>query len=276
MRVFLWGAGVLLCVVMASQSIAAQQTTPTPDTTVTPSRETPIMQTPDIQTQAKRWDVSPGEYQRYIDLMRGPLGKWNADIDPLLALGMFAESPEQQRVYAERYARQEFEFTERALAFQRAYHAAFERLYPKAPMLDQRLLAPYFTHQQQKAERQAVMRQARQRFVEGDRLLVFVPLSCSTCLKVINRLANIVHSRKNSGVDIYVRDAVDKGSVSDWATTHGIQTKWLADQRLTLNRDEGLLQRLLSQSSGASNDAIPIFLKRDGRFYQISAVQLGL
>ena len=69
----------------------------------------------------------------------------------MLALGMFSESPQQEQRYAELYAQQEFDLTERTLQFQQAYQSAFERLYPNTTMLDQRLLAPYFLHQQKKS-----------------------------------------------------------------------------------------------------------------------------
>jgi integrating conjugative element protein (TIGR03759 family) len=242
----------------------------------TPSTETPISLTLELQTRAKRWSLDQGEYQRYLDLMQGPLGKWNPDLDPLLALGMFVESPQLERHYAELYAQQEFDLTERALQFQQAYWAAFERLYPSNAMLDQRLLAPYFTHQQQKASMRDAKRLARQGFTEGDRLLLFVPSNCPQCLSLINRLRSLLSSTPRSGVDVYVKSAQDDAAVRAWAQAHNIQPAWLDKQRLTLNRDEGLLQRLASQSSNSSTSEAPIFLKRNERFFQLSRETLGL
>ena len=242
----------------------------------TPSVETPVSRTLELQTLAKHWGLDRGEYHRYLDLMRGPLGKWNPDLDPLLALGMFAASPQQEQRYAELYAQQEFDLTERALQFQQAYRAAFERLYPSTDVLDQRLLTPYFTHQQQKSEMRETKRIAQKRFVEGDRLLLFVPLSCRQCLSEINQLVSLLAGTQQSGVDVYVRDAQDDEAVRAWANTHNIKTAWLNDQRLGLNRDEGLLQRLMSQSTTSPADAMPIFLKRNGRFFQLNRESLGL
>ena len=116
-------------------------------TSQTPGTETPISRTIELQTLAKRWGLDEEEYQRYLDLMRGPLGKWNPDLDPLLALGMFAESPQEEQRYAELYAQQEFDLTGRTLQFQQAYRAAFERLFPNAsdvrsPLVGSLLCAP--------------------------------------------------------------------------------------------------------------------------------------
>ena len=242
----------------------------------TPSTETPISLTLELKTKANHWGLDGREYQRYLDLIRGPLGKWNPDIDPLLALGMFAESTQQEQRYAELYAQQEFNLTERALQFQQAYRAAFERLYPNTTMLDQRLLSPYFAHQQQKSETREAKRLAQKRFVEGDRLLLFVPPNCRQCLPEINLLISILSGTQQSGVDVYIRDAQDDEAVRVWAAAHGIKTEWLNDQILSLNRDEGLLQRLMSQSTASPADAMPIFLKRNGRFFQLNRESLGL
>ena len=242
----------------------------------TSATETPISQTIELRTLAKRWGLDQEEYQHYLDLMRGPLGKWNPDLDPLLALGMFAESPQQEQRYAELYAQQEFELTGRTLKFQQAYRAAFERLFPNEAMLDHRLLAPYFAHQQQKLAMKDAKRLAQKRFVDGDRLLLFVPPNCRECLPVINQLIGLLSSTQQSGVDVYVRDTEDDGAVRTWANAHAIKTTWLNGRYLTLNRDEGLLQRLKSQSTVSQADTMPIFLKRNGRFFQLSREGLGL
>ena len=46
----------------------------TEDTLQTPSTETPISRTVELQTLAKQWSLSQEEYQHYLDVMRGPLG----------------------------------------------------------------------------------------------------------------------------------------------------------------------------------------------------------
>ena len=88
--------GLILLSSISSAVIASEALT---NASQTPGTETPISRTIELQTLAKRWKLDQEEYQRYLDLMRGPLGKWNPDLDPLLALGMFAESPqEEQRI----------------------------------------------------------------------------------------------------------------------------------------------------------------------------------
>ena len=267
--------GLILLSSISSAAIADTHEAVT-HTSQTPSTETPISRAIELQTLAKRWALDQEEYQRYLDLMRGPLGKWSPDLDPLLALGMFAESSQEEQRYAELYAQQEFDLTGRTLQFQQAYRAAFERLFPNAAMLDHRLLAPYLAYQQQKSAMKDVKRFAQKRFVDGDRLLIFVPPNCRECLPVINRLMGLLSSTQQSGVDVYVRDAQDDGAVRAWANAHAIKTTWIDDRYLTLNRDEGLLQRLKSRSTVSPADVMPIFLKRNGRFFQLSRESLGI
>ena len=267
--------GLILLSSISSAAIADRHEAIT-HTSQTPGTETPISRTIELQTLAKRWGLDEEEYQRYLDLTRGPLGKWNPDLDPLLALGMFAESPQEEQRYAELYAQQEFDLTGRTLQFQQAYRAAFERLFPNAAMLDHRLLAPYLTHQQQKSAMKDAKRFAKKRFVDGDRLLIFVPPNCRGCMRVISQLIGLLSSAQQSGVDVYVRDAQDDDAVRAWANAHAIKTAWFNGRHLTLNRDEGLLQRLNSQSTVSSADVMPIFLKRNGRFFQLNRESLGL
>ena len=267
--------GVILLSFISSAAIADTNEA-LANSSQTPDTETPISRTIELRTLAKRWRLDHEEYQRYLDLMRGPLGKWSPDLDPLLVLGMFAESSQEERRYAELYAQQEFDLTERTLRFQQVYRAAFERLFPNSGMLDHRLLAPYFSHQQQKSAMKNAKRLAKKRFAEGDRLLLFVPSNCRDCLPVIHQLIGLLSSTQQSGVDVYVRDAQDDGAVRAWANAHAIKTAWLNNQHLTLNRNEGLLQRLKSQSTVSTADAMPIFLKRNGRFFQLNRESLGL
>ena len=246
------------------------------NTVKTPSTTTPISRTQEVQTLAKHWGLDPEEYQTYLDLMRGPLGKWNPDLDPLVALGMFATSPQQERRYAELHAQQEFDLTERTLQFQQAYRSAFDRLYPNQSVLDQRLLAPYFAHEHIKSTKRAAKRLAQKRFKDGDRLFLFVGEHCLSCLPTINRLMSLLSGTQDGRVDVYIRDAQGDDDVRVWALAHNIQSDWLDRQRLTLNRDEGLRQRLARQSALPLMSDTPIFLKRGGRFFQLSLKDVGL
>lgn len=266
---------ILLLVSISGIAIAAEPMSAV-DKSQTQVAHTPAVQTPDTKTIAQYWSLGVKEYQRYQELMRGPLGHWSPTIDPLLALGMFAQTPAQQRRYAELYARQEFELTERTLRFQQVYRAAFQRLYPNVDTIDQRLIAPYRLHQQQKESAKEARWLAKKQFQNGDRVMVFVPARCDQCSSMIPRLMSLVSGTRNASIDVYVRNASDDDAVRAWAQAHQIHAKQLGDNALTLNRDEGLWQRLKSRSSNNISADIPIYLKRNGQFFQLLAEDSGL
>lgn len=239
-------------------------------------RETPITRTQVVETQAALWRLDISEYERYLELMAGPLGKWNDNLDPLMALGMFPQNPQDVRRYAELYAQQEFELTERVLDFQQAYRAAFDRLYPFVGMLDQRLLAPYFENELLQTQSQEAARQAQQIFLANDRLLIFVPLDCGRCLSSISHLMGLLAQVTESGVDVYIREAIDDDAVARWALENNIQSQWVEEGELTLNRDEGLYRGLVSQTTEINRIVLPIFLKRSDQYLQLDPRNLGL
>ncbi len=241
-----------------------------------PVHQSAVSETTVLEQRAGYWSLDITEYQRYLTLMEGPLGKWNANIDPLMALGMFAESAQESRRYAELYAQQEFAFTERVLHFQRDYHAAFKRLYPNARLFDQQLLAPYYTHQNQQSQARIAKRAMQQRFKVGDRLLVFVSRSCQGCVSNIQKLMGLLTGIPKTGVDVYVREAGNDHDVQAWAGSHGINPQWQEHQQLTLNRDEGLYKRLLALSPHSTAANFQVFLQRNQQFYAINREELGL
>lgn len=260
---------VSLLVMLANAAIADELKTIS-ETAQVIAKDTQVIQSETIETQASRWSLDASEYREYLELMKGPLGKWSPEIDPLLALGMFAQSEQQERRYAELYAQQEFVLTQRTLRFQQVYREAFSRLYPNTGVVDKKLLEPYFYHQQKKADSREAKLLLRQKIIEGDRLLVFVPLSCNQCSKLITQLMGLVSGVPNSGVDIYVLKSVEDAAVRNWAQARHIQPDWLNTKRLTLNKNEGLLERLQAQASSPEHKKISVFLKRNNSYFKIN------
>jgi integrating conjugative element protein (TIGR03759 family) len=62
--------------------------------------------------------------------MHGPLGVYSPNLDPLTALGIEARSDEERNHYAELQVHAEAQRVEKMLTYQRAYDAAWQRLYP--------------------------------------------------------------------------------------------------------------------------------------------------
>ena len=117
--------------------------------------ETEIVSSEAMLFEAKRWNLTVKEYQRYTEVISGPLGRWNPDIDPLMALGLYANNDIDRQRYAELYAQQEYELIKRTLAFQRSYRSAFGQLFPDANIIDSEYLQGYYDDQGHKKQRQS-------------------------------------------------------------------------------------------------------------------------
>ena len=235
----------------------------------------------EIQTmgvhQAKHSDLASEEWVRYIELLRGPLGYWNPSIDPLLALGMFAQNRDEERIYAERYAKQEHALTVRALRFQRAYQGAFARLYPDASLTDKRLLTPYVAHREQRSSQPLLpAKQSSPRLRKGDRLRVFVSQSCDLCDQLLPVIAQQLTAIDAVRVDVFVVNAANDSDVRQWAQTHAINPQWVLSNRMTLNRDDGELARLRQHTDEPDQPLPLLFLQRESKVFQLRVSDWGV
>jgi len=98
-------------------------------------RDTRLTETERVQ-RAEAWGLRIEEWQRYETLMQGQRGLWSPELDPILVLGIHARSDDERRRYAELAVEQERTRVAGELAFQRAYDAAWQRLYPDELMID--------------------------------------------------------------------------------------------------------------------------------------------
>ncbi len=257
--------------------------------------ESSTQDTETLATLAAPWKLTAAEFRRYHTLMQGPLGRWNPHMDPVLALGIFAESVMEQQRFAERYAQQEYALTTRTLAFERVYRQAFARLFPNAEIINPALLQPYYAHQQarqqaqQQAHQQAIAPDLRapnsaseffrtaQSLQAGDRLLYFPRHDCRDCGA---RMADLQQRLSPLGLvlDVYVRQATTDAAVRAWAESNEVAVEWLSTGRLTLNQDQGLYQRLQAkipaETASARASLSPsspslLFLRRGDHIYRL-------
>jgi len=128
------------------------------------------------------------------------------------------------------------EDTERVLAFERAYHAVWRRLYPDLPVIDPALIGGGSTPAQSPIP---ALR-------SGDRLLYFARADCEACDAALAPLLARVKEAQGWGLDIYLLDTGgEDGQVRAWAKAHQIPPPLVAAGRITLNHDAGTLARLV-------------------------------
>jgi integrating conjugative element protein (TIGR03759 family) len=112
--------------------------------------------------------------------------------------------------------------------------------------------------------------------MEGDHVLFFPSKSCESCPSIIDTLQRQLAGLKDTAIDIYVLEAANDNDVRQWALKYGIDPKEVQQGQITLNRDNGLLQRLRAQNVRDLAGGLPVFLKRDDQIYQLHPAQLGL
>lgn len=177
----------------------------------------------DEEQLARDWGLKAEEWSRYRDLMRGPLGVYSPNLDPLTALGIEARSDKERRHYAELQARAEARRAEKILNYQRAYDAAWQRLYPT--------LKPVSNPSARSFDgiNEVVLTG------EHGRLAVFVKDQCPSCDERVKQL-----QAAGKAFDIYmVGSRNDDARIRQWAVRAGIDPDKVRARTITLNHDAG-------------------------------------
>jgi integrating conjugative element protein (TIGR03759 family) len=200
-------------------------------TSVTSTLKQSITDTEIQPFDRQQWQLSEPEWQRYTTLLQGIRGSISPkSLSPLEVLGIHAETAQERKQYAKRWAKLMHEDVERTLAFQRAYLEAAKELYGQPPLFDAKLMSAEPPRNKAPA------------IAEGDRLLVFVKLQdCLTCNTVVQQVL-ARSAGKHVQVDIYFTDTKeqqDEPRMVAWAKQHKLDAQWLAQKTLTLNHDKG-------------------------------------
>jgi integrating conjugative element protein (TIGR03759 family) len=227
---------VLLPTLAFSQVSTVQSVTATP-APVRHSEQAAISQRSDEQL-ARDWGLRGEEWARYRQLMQGPLGIHSPNLDPLSALGIEARDDAELRRYAELQVHTEARRIERLFAFQRAYDAAWQRLFPGMSRINL-FGAPDAGHG------------------EPGRLAIFVKPECLLCEQRVRQL-----QASGAAFDLYlVGSGGDDKRIRQWATRAGIDPARVRERAITLNHDTGRWVSL-----GLSGGLPAVIRKVDGQW----------
>jgi len=143
------------------------------------------------QARAESWELTPTEWRRYQALMAGIRGSVSPDsLSPVEVLGIHARNEAERTRYAERWAILMREDAERTLAFQRAYDAAYERLFPEESLIERARLPA-------KVIKTPILEPT-------DRILLFLRPDCAACEAVLERV--LAKRGAVAGIDLYFRE----------------------------------------------------------------------
>lgn len=195
------------------------------------------------EDQAARWGITEQEWLKFEEIKKGPRGYWSPQLDPLTTLGIEAETEAERQHYAELQVQMEFNRAEKELAYQRAYTAAFKRLYPNRLPIENL--------------GKAKITNGAMSMANSQRLSVFVKQNCAACDKQIKEL-----HKANANFDIYMVDSNnDDNVIRQWATRSGINPKKVLNKSITLNHGANLWKKI-----GKETDKLPItYLQVNGQ-----------
>jgi integrating conjugative element protein (TIGR03759 family) len=187
---------------------------------------------------AHEWGLRPEEWARYRQLMQGPLGIHSPNLDPLTALGIEARDEAERMRYAELQVKAEARRVEKMLAYQRAYDAAWRRVFPGLPRVNPLSVAEPGNE-------------------DSGRLAVFVKPDCPPYEARARAL-------QASGVpfDLYLVDSQGEDArLRAWARKTRIDPARVRGRAITLNHDAGRWQAL-----GLSGDLPAVLRDVDGQW----------
>lgn len=204
------------------------------------SSEQAALQQARSATQAKAWGLTDDEWAKFERLQSGPRQYWSPQLDPLTTLGVEADSDQERQRYAELQVRLEAKRAERELAYQKAYTAAWTRLFPG--------LLPV------QGMSDAATPSSNPRFA------VFVEDPCSTCEASLRQWLST-----SARLDVYlVGSQGDDARIQRWARKVGITPAQVGSGQVTLNHDRGRWFAL-----GASRPLPARFQQVEGKWQRV-------
>ncbi|WP_419709592.1 TIGR03759 family integrating conjugative element protein [Pseudomonas sp. NFX224] len=179
------------------------------------SEQTSLDRQHSVAAQAKAWGLTDDEWATFERLQTGPRQYWSPQLDPLTTLGVEADSDQERQRYAELQVRLEAKRAERELAYQKAYTAAWARLFPA--MLPVQGLG-----------NEAVPSSTT-------RYTLFVEENCSDCMTSTQQWLSA-----GAHLDVYlVGSQGDDERIRRWARGAGITPTQISSGQVTLNHDRG-------------------------------------
>ncbi|EBS1325794.1 TIGR03759 family integrating conjugative element protein [Salmonella enterica subsp. enterica serovar Worthington] len=234
---WMWAAPVMAVVMMSQPALASVSTGSSVSTPQQQGKST-VDRT---QVSGSAWGLSDKEWQQYQQVIKGPRGTQSPGIDPLMALGIEAESDSERRRFAEMWVKTEHDRVEKELAFQREVDAAWKRLYPRVLPVNMGN-ASGIAHDTQ------------------GRLALFVKRNCVRCDARLNAILT-----DKRPVDIYLVDSGGRDDViRQWAQAHNIPADRVRSRQITLNHDNG---NWLKYGQGR----MPVVLQQGEAGWQIAA-----
>jgi len=180
---------------------------------------------------AAMFHLKPTEWKRYQFLKKGPAGLKNDKMNPVMMLGMYAESEDEKKHYAELYAQLNVEYIERYREWQNAYLETFHSNFPDADVIDMEGM-----YMPGKAASKTSLKTYSPKI--NDSVVLFIKPDCVPCERVYKKLLKMIPHIK---LHIHF-NTNDEKQIIKWANKHKVPQDFVSNKQLTLNKAGSLLK----------------------------------
>lgn len=218
--------GILSAVLLCSFGVSAEeQTKPMPPENVQPpsSYEERVVSE---EAFKDTWNLSQEDYDKYLEALEGPFGYYTPKLErnPIMALGVTAETMSERMEYARKHVAVEFEKNIKVIAWQLAVSLAWQEKYPSTPR--------FANQKKDKFKRVSSI----EGFENGERVRLYMTMDCRECDKAFEKLYGRLQ-RGGGGVDVYFVDTPKPSvvDISQWAMSQGLSEAEVKRKDVTLN-----------------------------------------
>lgn len=149
---------------------------------------------------AAQFELTTQEWEKFLLIKKGPLGYKNPDVEPLLALAMYAENNSDRDRYLRTFAKQQRFVWNKGKEIQKAFNAVYKEMYPDELPINPDLIYtdPEMVHPR-------------------DRFILVVRKGCESCNESAQHFINSSRIFPRNGLDIYLQGARSEQDVIEWA-----------------------------------------------------------
>lgn len=214
-------------------------------TSYTQNDETSLLEREEkrISEMSARHDLTKEQWTTYEEIMKGE-GRFHwKDVEPLMVLGMYSKSEDEQRTYAKKLAIKEYNIQKRFIAMNNAYLDAFDDLYGHELILD---MKKFYERFEKSAKKKYPVgksqRQSNGGFLEaiGDKYIIFIKKGCGRCDKMYRTVLD--NQKPGTSIDIHFVGGSDQ-DIRNWAMKMQIKPMAVKQGVVTLNSGDELYER---------------------------------
>lgn len=185
------------------------------------------------QHEARVWGLSEDEEKRYVHLMQNRSGVYFKGLHqtPLDILGINARSEAERNQWAVRASLQEAQKVSKVIAWNNAFHVAYNALYKDTPVVGKFDATPYAPGNYKPVTLSA-----------QDALYLFITPEHAV-KTVLMTLMDSIQMTPNTTLHVMLLDTDDLG-IQLWANRHQVPHELVASGRISLNHGEQSFQAL--------------------------------